>query len=130
ALAHELAQDAGEALLGDAQDAEELADAHLRVPANEINHAMMRATEAVARQHGVGLGGEGAIGVKQKLDALPYLVLGGTQRGIESFYVRHVDIFLAGLLHGRQGACEPHFKRKVTGRGTRNAKHGDSDTTV
>ncbi len=64
-----------QALLGDAQDAEQLAHAHLRMAADEIDDAMMGAAEAIARQHRVGLGGEVAVGIEQKLDALAELVL-------------------------------------------------------
>ena len=85
ALADELAEHAGEALLGDAQDAQQLADAHLRMAADEIDDAVMGATEAVARQHGVGLGGEIAIGVEEKLDSLPQLVFVRGRWGFDGF---------------------------------------------
>src|SRR6185312_4620858 len=93
ALAHELAQDAAQALLGDAQDAEQVGDAHLRMAADEIDDAVMGAAEAVFRQHGVGLGGEVAIGVIEQLDRLAQLLLAEEEQVGAGFYVSHVDLF-------------------------------------
>ena len=85
ALAHELAQHARQALLGDAQDGQQVAHAHLRMAADEIDHAVMRPAEAVARQHRVGLGGEIAIGEIEQLDALAQLVLAQAGRAVAVF---------------------------------------------
>src|SRR5216683_2412147 len=93
ALAHQLAQHAAQALLGDVQDAQQVGHAHLRVAADEINDAVVRAAEAVARQHGVGLGGEIAIGVVEQLDALAQFLLAEEQEIGARFYVSHVDLF-------------------------------------
>ena len=69
-LPHELAQNPVQALLRDAQDAEQLADRHLRMAADEMHDPVMRPPEAVLREDRVGLGGEVAIGEEQQLDAL------------------------------------------------------------
>ena len=47
ALAHQLAQHPVEALLGDPQDAEQVADRHLRMPPDEMHDPVMRAPETV-----------------------------------------------------------------------------------
>ncbi len=71
----------------------------LRVAADEIDHPVMRAAEAVARQHGIGLRGEVAIGVEQQLDALAELLLAQEQQGVGGgFYVSHIDLFWLELL--------------------------------
>ena len=75
-LPHELAENAAQALLGDAKNAEQLADRHLWVASDEMDDAMMGAPEIVPREDRVGLCREIAIGKEQQLDPLPYLVLG------------------------------------------------------
>src|SRR6185312_16949636 len=70
AFAHELAQHARQALLGDAQDAEQLAHRDLRMAADEIDLAMMGAAEIALGENAVGLGGEIAIGIEQQLHCL------------------------------------------------------------
>ena len=69
-LPHELAQNPVEALLRNAQDAEQLADRHLRMAADKMHDPVMRPPEAVLREDRVGLGGKVAIREKQQLDAL------------------------------------------------------------
>src|SRR5690348_4841344 len=113
ALAHELAEDARQALLGDLQNVEQFADAHLRMAPDEIDHAVMRAAETIAHEHRIGLGGEVAIGIEQELDALPDFVLAEIDRRVLGLYVRHVDLFLAGLLHFRQAASQPCGARET-----------------
>ena len=93
ALAHELPQNARKALLGDAQDGEEVGDGGVRIAPDEIDDAVMSAAETVLGQHRVGLGGEIAIGIEQELHALPEVFL-AQEEGIGArLYVSHVDIF-------------------------------------
>jgi hypothetical protein len=91
-LPDQLAEDAAQALLGDAQDRQELADGHLRVSSDKMNDAMMGAAKTVSRQDCVGLGGEITIGKKQQLDPLPHLLLGYGRRMSRQIYVRHIDL--------------------------------------
>src|SRR5438067_12639433 len=65
ALPQQLAEYPVEALLGDPQNAEQLADRHLRVPPDEMHDPVMGAAEAVFLEDGVGLGGKVAIGEEQ-----------------------------------------------------------------
>ena len=64
-LAHQLPEDAVEALLGDAQDVEQFADRHVRMPPDEMHDPVMRPAKTVLREDRVGLGGEITIGKKQ-----------------------------------------------------------------
>ena len=100
-FAHELAEHAAQALLGDAQDFEQFRYRDAGIAPHEIDHAVMRPTEALFRQDGVRPRGEVAVGEEQHLDALPqFLVaqeervggrLGRRFRGCG--YVSHVDIY-------------------------------------
>ena len=69
-LPHELAQYPVQALFRDAQNAEQLADRHLRVAADEMHDPVMRPPEAVLREDRVGLRGKVPIREEQQLDAL------------------------------------------------------------
>ena len=69
-LPHELAQYPVQALFRDAQNAEQFADRHLRVAADEMHDPVMRPPEAVLREDRVGLRGKVPIGEEQQLDAL------------------------------------------------------------
>jgi hypothetical protein len=91
-LPNQLAKDAAQALLGDAQDRQKLADGHLRASSDKMNDAMMGAAKTVSRQDRVGLGGEITIGKKQQLDPLPHLLLGYGRRMSRHIYVRHIDL--------------------------------------
>ena len=72
----QLAKNAVQALLGDAQNAEQLADGHLRMASDEMDHAMMGASKIVLREDLIRFCGEIAIGKVQQLDPLPHLILG------------------------------------------------------
>jgi hypothetical protein len=91
-LPNQLAEDAAQALLGDAQDRQELADGRLRVSSDKMDDAVMGAAKTVSRQDRVGLGGEITIGKKQQLDPLPHLLLGYGRRMSRQIYVRHIDL--------------------------------------
>jgi hypothetical protein len=82
-LPYQLAENPAQALLGNAQNAEQLADRHLRMASDEMDDAMMGAPESVAREDRIGLCGEIAIGKEQQLDSLPHLVLGRRGRADE-----------------------------------------------
>jgi hypothetical protein len=92
ALPYQLAEDAAQALLGDAQDCQELADGHLRVSSDKVDDAVMGAAKTVPREDRIGLGGEITIGKKQQLDPLPHLFLGDDRRMSRQIYVRHIDL--------------------------------------
>src|SRR5262249_12417555 len=77
---NELAQDPVEALLCDAQDAEQGADRHLRMPPDKVDDPVMRPPETVLLEDRVGLGCEVAIGEEQQLDPLPHLFLAQERR--------------------------------------------------
>ena len=91
-LPNQLGEDAAQALLGDAQDRQKLADGHLRVSSDKMDDAVMGAAKTVLRQDRVGLGGEITIGKKQQLDPLPHLFLGHDRRRSGQIYVRHIDL--------------------------------------
>ena len=76
ALPHQLAENAAQALLGDALTAEQLANSHLRMASDKMDYAMMGASKIVLREYRVRLCGEVAVRKKQQLDPLPHLVLG------------------------------------------------------
>ena len=57
-----------EALLGDAQDVEELGDGQARLAADEMQDAVMGAPEAVFVQDPVGIADEVAVGEEEQLD--------------------------------------------------------------
>ena len=92
ALPDQLTENTTEALLGDAQDAEQLTDCHLRVTSDKMNYPMMGPSKCVLREYRVGLGSEIAVGEEQQLDPLPHLVLDGGWRDDERFYVSHIDL--------------------------------------
>jgi hypothetical protein len=91
-LPNQLTENAAQALLGDAQNAEQLADGHLRVASDEVDDAMMGAAKTISRKDRVGLCGEVAVSKEQQLDALSYLFLFEEIRVGEGFYVSHVDL--------------------------------------
>ena len=91
-LPNQLAENAAQTLLGDAQDCEELADGDPRVSSDKMDDAMMGAAKTVSRQDRVGLGGEIPIGKKQQLDPLPHLLLVNGRRMSREIYVRHIDL--------------------------------------
>src|SRR5207302_663938 len=62
ALPYQLPQHAVEALFGDAQYPQQLADRHLGVPSDEMHDPVMGAAETVMLEDRVGLGGEVAVG--------------------------------------------------------------------
>ena len=80
ALPHQLAQNPAEALFGDVQDAQQIAHARLRMPADEMHDPVMGAAEPVFGENRIGLGGEVAIGEEQQFHPLPQLVLAQKQR--------------------------------------------------
>ena len=57
-----------EALLGDAEDVEQSGDGQAGMPADEMQHAVMSAAEAVGLQHAVRVADEIAIGEIEQLD--------------------------------------------------------------
>jgi hypothetical protein len=91
-LPYQVPKNAVQALLGNSQDAEQLANRHLRMAPDEMNHTVMGAAEAKLRQDGIGLRGEISIGEEQQLDPLLYLVLVQGSRAARQFYVRHIDL--------------------------------------
>src|SRR5262245_47899474 len=80
-LPYQMSKNAVQALLGNPQDAEQLANRHLRMAPNKMDHTVMRAAETELRQDGVGLCGEISIGKEQQLDPLAQLVLAQRNRG-------------------------------------------------
>src|SRR5262249_16328202 len=96
ALPHQLAQHPAQALLGDAQDAQQLGHGHLRIAADEQDHSVMRAARGEAGEDCLRLGGEVAVGVEEELDALAQLLLAQEEQVVGGgFYVSHVDLFSA-----------------------------------
>ena len=93
ALAHQLAQHPRQALLGDAQDAQELGHRDVGVAAHEVDDPVVGAAETVLVEDLVGVRGEVAIGVEEELDALAQLLLPQEERIGTGFYVNHVDIY-------------------------------------
>src|SRR5215469_480861 len=80
ALPDQLAEDAVQALLGDAQNTEQLADRDLRVASDEMDHAMMGPAKIVFREDLIRFCGEAATGKEQQLDTLSDLVLDRRER--------------------------------------------------
>jgi len=74
-LPDQLTENTAQALLGDAQNAEQLADGHLGVPSNEVDDTMVGTTKTIFCQDRIGLCGEITISEKQELDPLAYLLL-------------------------------------------------------
>src|SRR5205814_768347 len=96
-LAQQLTQHPVEALLSDAQDAEQLADRHLRMPPDEVHDPVVGAAKPVLHEDRIGLGGEVAVGEKQQLDAFANRLLRrqtriGVGLPLSNFYVSHVDL--------------------------------------
>ena len=73
-------QHAAEALLGDLQDVEKVGDRHAGIAADEMHDAVMRTTEIEARQHGIRVGDEVAIGVEEQLDHHQFGMIGDRDR--------------------------------------------------
>ena len=76
ALVDQLLEHAGEALLGDGEDVEQVGDAQARMAIDEMQHAMMRPAEAEILEDRVGVAGEIAIGEEQQLGEFEQLGLG------------------------------------------------------
>ncbi len=72
----ELLQDAGETLLRDAQDVEQIRHPEARPPVDKVQHAVMGPAETEFFQHIVGLAGEIPVGEEQKLDEPDHGVVG------------------------------------------------------
>ena len=64
----QLLQHAGQALLGDLQDLEQVGDPQAGMAVDEMQHAVVGAAEPELGEHGVGLAREVAIGEEQQLD--------------------------------------------------------------
>ena len=97
-LPHELAQNPIQALLRNAQDAEQLADRHLRMAADEMHDPVMRPPEAILREDRVGFRGKVPIREKQQLDTFANRLVVNFRRfdlafPSRPFYVSHVDLF-------------------------------------
>jgi hypothetical protein len=116
ALVHQLAQHAPEALLGDAQDVEQVGHPHAGMTIDEVQHAVVGAAEAETLEDVVGVAHEIAIGEEQELDQVDHglgtgastgsrrvrraarALRGGGVRLVEAvrgrdIYVSHVDFF-------------------------------------
>ena len=68
-------EDAGEALLGDAEDGEEVADGNAGATADEVDGTVMGAAEVEIVEDAVGGGGEIAVGEEEQILGLPHLLL-------------------------------------------------------
>ena len=71
ALVDELLEHAAERLLGDLENVEQFRNFHAGIAVDEMQHPVVRASEAELRQHVVGIAGEVAIGEEQQLDDVP-----------------------------------------------------------
>jgi len=91
-LPDQLTKHTAQTLFGNAQNAEQLGDSHLRMAPDEVDNPMVRTPEAVSHENRIRLGGEITIGKKQQLDPLSDLLLDWLARGGEWIYVRHVDL--------------------------------------
>ena len=74
-------QDPPERLLGDAEDAEQLAHRNAGAAADEVQHAVVRPAHAELRQDRVGAGGEVAVAEEQQVLRQPQLLLAQEQQG-------------------------------------------------
>ena len=81
AVRHQLVQHPRQALLGDAQDAEQLAHRHARVAADEVQRAVVGAAQAQLVQDRVGRRGEVAVGEEHHVLRLADLLLPQEQQG-------------------------------------------------
>ena len=72
---HEGGQDAGEALLGDAEDGEEIADGDAGLAADEVDGAMVGAAEGAFLEDDVGGGGEVAVCEEEQVLGVAHLFL-------------------------------------------------------
>ena len=100
-LGLEFGQHAAKALLGDGEQAEEVADSQARATGDEIERAVVGAAKAFAGQDGVGAAHHGGVAEIQQLDAAADLVLaqiqrrGGRRDGAQGWLLiwdSHVDI--------------------------------------
>ena len=66
AIVDQLAQHAGEALLGDLENIEKIGDRHAGLEIHEIQHAVMGAAETLPLEQGVGIADEVAIGKEKQ----------------------------------------------------------------
>lgn len=73
AFLNKLPQNAGQALLGDPEQAQEAGDGRTRIAADKIEHTVVRTAEARISQDIVRVAGKVAIGEIQKLNAAPEL---------------------------------------------------------
>ena len=80
AVVDELAQHAVQALLGDAEEVEELVDGEAGPAVDEVDRAVVGAAVLALGEDAVGVGGEAAVGEEHQLDALPQLVVGQEQQ--------------------------------------------------
>ena len=95
ALVDQFLQHAAQALLGDAQDVEQLLHRHAGVAADEVNHPVMRPAEAELPQDLVRIGHEIAIGEEQQLDQRNRVLVAQSidAQILGRNYVSHIDIF-------------------------------------
>ena len=77
---HQLGQHAREALLRDAQNAQQLADGHAGVAADEVHGPVVRPSETEFGQHRVGGPGEVAIGEEHQVLRESQILLAEEQR--------------------------------------------------
>src|SRR6516225_888824 len=92
ALSHQLAKNTIQALFGDAEDRQQLADRHPWMATDKVDHSVMGPPEIVARENRIRLRGEIAVGKEQQFDPLSHLVPVDKGCGNRCFYVSHIDL--------------------------------------
>ncbi|MCY1546798.1 hypothetical protein D9M68_828130 [compost metagenome] len=91
AIVDQLSQHAGQALLGDLEDIEQVGDRHAGAQIDEVEHPVMGAAKALAVEQGVGVTGEIAVREKEEPHDIEGQHVAARQCG---FYVSYVDMFL------------------------------------
>ncbi len=109
ALVDQLLEHAGEALLGDGENVEQVGHPQARVAIDEMQHPVMRPAEAEILEDGVGVAGEIAIGEEQELGEFEQLGLGQARRACAPRHCRAA--WHAGAL--ARGAFPPRARVSV-----------------
>ena len=77
ALIDQLLENAARATFGDLEDVEQIGNLHSRIAIDEMQNAMMGATETELRQHFIRIADKIPIGEEQQLDEIQVWLTGG-----------------------------------------------------
>ena len=109
AVVDELAEHPREALLGDLEDIEQVGDRHAGLEVHKVENAVLRSTESLPLQQGIGVPHEIAISKVEQAHDVERQRLGRLSIRI---YVSTVDIYFSGCHRGSIESASPTIPKR------------------